>query len=338
MNVAYHSSDLFASVLGISICSLFENNKEIDVINVYVIEHNISVDNKVKLEEIANKYGRSIYFIPMPDINVTEHLNLKKVKNKWLFDSYCRLFLHHLLPKSVERVLYLDGDVLVVDSLKELWEFDLQGKCAAAVAECLSEKYYNLFCFDKDSRYCNSGVILYDLKEWNNLKMDEEIRRYIRKNNGYVFFMEQTVFSYITQGKLYTLPLMYNLSSIAQLLNYRELFKLRKFCRFYSKEEFELALSRPKIVHMTSSFLIVNRAWNEITNHPMKADCRKYAFMSPWGLNALSKDNRSNIKKLLDLFINIVPNVFLLSAVSFVYNTLRVKFIEIQMNKFKDSH
>ena len=39
MNIAYHSSDSFAPVLGISMASVFENNKDFEDITVYVIEN-----------------------------------------------------------------------------------------------------------------------------------------------------------------------------------------------------------------------------------------------------------------------------------------------------------
>lgn len=42
MNVAYHSSDSFASILATSIASLFENNKGMDEIHVYIIEEKIT--------------------------------------------------------------------------------------------------------------------------------------------------------------------------------------------------------------------------------------------------------------------------------------------------------
>ena len=335
MNVAYHCSDLFAPILCISIVSLLENNKDIYEINIYVIEHNVSDNNKNKIKEYVRKYGRSLFFIPMPDINQTEDLNLIKVKKKWIFDSYCRLFLHHLLPESVERVLYLDSDVCVLGTLAELWSLDLHDKCVAAVSECLSESYYKLFDFDNDSKYCNSGVILFDLKIWQSLKMDDEIRNYIKKNNGYVFFMEQTVFSYITQGKVYTLPLKYNITSITQILNYDELFKLRKFSRFYSKDEVDFSLSNPKIIHMTSSFFIKNRVWNDNTNHPMKHVYKTYVDLISWGSKTFSKDNRTLKQRLIDYFVQFCPKAILLPIVSFVYNCVRIKLIERKMNKIR---
>lgn len=137
MNIVYHASDSFAKVTGTSIVSIFENNKDIDEINVYVIEKNFTEDNKKKMEQLADKYNRRIIFIPMPDINKSEHLHLKKIKEKWIFDSYCRLFLDKLLPEEVEKVLYLDGDVLNTGSLKELWSLDMGESSAAAVIDCL---------------------------------------------------------------------------------------------------------------------------------------------------------------------------------------------------------
>ena len=65
MDVVYHSSDSFAAVTGVSITSLFENNKSADTINVWLIEHDITQENKDNLVKIANKYERKIYFIPM---------------------------------------------------------------------------------------------------------------------------------------------------------------------------------------------------------------------------------------------------------------------------------
>ena len=39
-----------------------------------------------------------------------------------------RLFMGDMLPESVERVLYLDCDTVVLQSLKHLWKEELEGK------------------------------------------------------------------------------------------------------------------------------------------------------------------------------------------------------------------
>lgn len=157
MNVTYHSSDLFAPVLATSMASLFENNKSFDEIHVYIFENPLSDENKDKLNQLAGKYNRTLHFIPMPDVNKVENLGLKDVRAGWFFNSYMKLYLDDLLPDDVERILYLDSDILVTDDLTELWNIDLKGHCAAGVIDCLGEKYYELLGLNKDAFYCNSG-------------------------------------------------------------------------------------------------------------------------------------------------------------------------------------
>ena len=49
-------------------------------------------------------------------------------------EMYYRLLAGHLLPREVNRVLYLDPDILVINPLKPLWQMDLQGNLFAAAA------------------------------------------------------------------------------------------------------------------------------------------------------------------------------------------------------------
>ena len=187
MNVAYHSSNSYCPVLGTSIVSLLENNKSFDSIRIFVIEEKISEQNKDKLKAMVDSYGREIVFIPMPDVNKTQNLGLKAVRSDWIFNSYCRLFLDQILPEDVDRVLYLDSDVLILGDLQELWNIDLEGKCVAGVTDCLSEKYYEMLDMSRTSHYCNSGVQLQDLRQWKEQKVGDKVRDYVHKSGGYIF-------------------------------------------------------------------------------------------------------------------------------------------------------
>ena len=333
MNIVYHASDSFAKVTGASIASIFENNKEADDITIYIIEKKFTDENKKKMQELADRYARRIVFIPMPDINQTEDLRLKKIKEKWIFDSYCRLFLDKLLPESVDRVLYLDGDVINTGSLEKLWNLDLEATCAAAVIDCIGEKYYQLLGLSKEARYCNSGVILFDLVQWHKQKMDEKVRSYVHDNHGYVFFMEQTVFNAIAQGKIKILHPKYNTYSMLQTLSYEDLMKLRNVERYYSKRDVEEAIERPVLVHMTTSFWVVNRPWCEVTNHPMKEEYKKYADLTPWD-SSLSEDSRGKLKKFTDFVVQHAPKSVVIYLASFLYNTIRVKQIRSEIKRY----
>ena len=51
MYIVYASDDNFSDIMGVSILSLFENNKD-ENINIYILDSNISKDNKDKIESI----------------------------------------------------------------------------------------------------------------------------------------------------------------------------------------------------------------------------------------------------------------------------------------------
>lgn len=82
-------------------------------------------------------------------------------------EMYYRLLAPHLLPESLERVLYLDPDILVVNSLRPLWELDLEGHIFAAAAHTGRTELansVNRMRLGTRHDYYNSGVLLMDLK------------------------------------------------------------------------------------------------------------------------------------------------------------------------------
>ena len=334
INIAYHSSDAYARVLAVSLASLFENNKTVKIINVYIIEHGINKENKDALNAVAEHYGRNIFYIPMPDINIKENLRLQKVKEKWTFDSYCRLFLDDLLPEKVDKVLYLDTDVLVTDSLEELWNIDMTCYLAAGVKDCFSKKYYELLGLKEGAHYCNSGVLLLNLNKWRQEHIGDQIREYVHDRNGYIFFMEQTVINGVIQDKWLILDVKYNVNTIMMALSYKEMKTLRKLDDFYSEEEIKEALEHPVLIHMTSVFMVHNRTWIKGTNHPAKSLFDKYKSLTPWKDIEDLSDARNKKTKIKDWAIDVMPNAIMIPVVSFVYNNIRTINIKRNMKKY----
>lgn len=336
LNVTYHSSDMFAPVLATSLASLFENNKNFDEIHVYIFEYPMNEENKTKLDAMATKYGRSLHYILMPDINKVENLRLAEVNHVgWFFYSYIKLYLDDLLPNNVERVLYLDSDILVVGDLTELWEMDLQGHVGAAVVDCLGEKYYDLLGLDKNAYYCNSGMILEDLKAWREKKIGDKVRDYCRKNGGYVFFMEQTAFNGATQGDLLVIHPKYNVYTMMELVTYEELVKLRKVKRYYTKEQIQEAVTNPIIIHLTNTFMLSNRAWFEGSKHPRTKEYLMYKDLTPWKDELGFQDKRSIKQRFIQFLVDLLPKQIVLRIASLLYNTIRVKLISKKIEDAK---
>ena len=126
-HIVYASDDKFAEILGVSLVSLFENSKDMDEIVVYILDSGITDDNKQKLLSVYKTYKRSdIIFIPGK--NISEKLSMNVAVVQGSLSQYARLFVSSDLPKELNRVLYLDCDIVVKESIRELWNLDLHGR------------------------------------------------------------------------------------------------------------------------------------------------------------------------------------------------------------------
>ena len=81
---------------------------------------------------------------------------------------YYRIFAASLLPPDVDKVLYLDGDTIVINPLEELYKRDFEGNYFLActhVKKFLNKINQYRLGMEEESTYINSGVMLVNLSE-----------------------------------------------------------------------------------------------------------------------------------------------------------------------------
>ena len=143
MNILCSTDDAYVTFCGIMLTSLFENNKD-SGISVYVLTEEISSSNEEKLCRLASKYGQRLIILRVTrnkfdkcPIRPGDHISLA---------TYFRLAVTELLPKVVNKVIYLDCDIIVDGSLRELWETDIN---EYPIGACVDEAYWD---FEKYQR------------------------------------------------------------------------------------------------------------------------------------------------------------------------------------------
>ena len=97
----YASDDNYAWLMGISMISLFENNKDSKGIDVYVFGDNLSEENQKTITAIAEKYGRTCHHVDVAKINIPQIL----MSDRYPKSTFSRLFAYELLPKEVEKLI-----------------------------------------------------------------------------------------------------------------------------------------------------------------------------------------------------------------------------------------
>lgn len=81
-------------------------------------------------------------------------------------EIYFRLAAPLLLPKELDRILYLDTDILVINSLQTLYEIDFEGNCyigCTHTRELLTKINRARLGAKASAAYINTGVLLMNL-------------------------------------------------------------------------------------------------------------------------------------------------------------------------------
>ena len=304
LNVVFSSDDNYAPHLGAAIYSLIYCNSDFEHIKVFIIDNEIREENRRKLSAIVDKTPNTeIIWIPFEKYR--EKLKLNLMWNISL-SSYARLFIAEMVPESVKRIIYLDCDMIVCQSLKELWDTDLNGKIIGAVQDTVGSRAKEQLNLSLNERYFNSGMLLVDLDAWRKHNIGTKCLHFLEIYNGQVHHHDQGVLNGVLCNEKYILPMRYNTITIHYFFNMRQ---IRKFYNetadFYSAKEIEKAKNNPVIIHFTPSF--TSRPWVKGCRHPLKKRYWDAVDHTPWkGMEPL-KNQEKWYARLMDWRYRVLP-------------------------------
>lgn len=179
MIIAYCANKALYNKLPTAINSLLSNNK-VEKIYLFIEDDNIDYISHPNIEFVNCE---------KVDIPVRDGMN---VSERFPYLALVRLFLHNLLKE--DKVVYLDVDTVVDDSLEDLWGIDLGSDLIGAVEET--------------NKYCNSGVILFNLKGIRKANLDKNIKILLSKCK--MQFPDQDAMNQVFQDRILLLPKKYN--------------------------------------------------------------------------------------------------------------------------------
>ena len=164
--------------------------------------------------------------------------------------TYLRLALPELLPET-DRILYMDADILVRESLRQLWETPMEGMALAAVkgAVNLSDKwewnsrreYWHLLEGERGN-YINAGVTLLHLEEIPRRGLKNTWDALARQK---LYYQDQDILNITCKGAIHYLPLKYNRLAYMPEEEYHR-FVEEGLC---TQEEYRQAMESPVIIH-----------------------------------------------------------------------------------------
>lgn len=219
MNICFVVNKNYIGQLKVCMKSLFETNK--NHIDIFLLQNDLDDADKDDLSKFINKYNQSINYITMDDSNF---IGLPKMGYDSSYTAYFKIMIPYIL-NYLDRVLYLDCDILVEKDLTSLYNRVTTNFLSSCLDERMNKKKQNhveKIVGYKTNKYFNSGVVLFDFKHSDQIVNKENVFAYIKANLDIIEFHDQDILNHFYVEHNDVIDRLYNYLTIYN--NVKEIF------------------------------------------------------------------------------------------------------------------
>ena len=286
INILCCTDEKYAPFYGIMLTSLFDNNKG-EFFEIFVLTAGLKEETIQDLQTLVDANHSKLTVIIVDEsrlkncpIREGDHVTLA---------TYYRLLTPVLLP-DVERIIYLDGDIIINNSLKPLWNTNLEDKALAAIIDedYNGEERHKRLYIPQQIPYFNAGVLLINLKYWREHDVIIRCMKCIENMADKLLFHDQDTLNVVLHNEIKLLPLTYNFQ--------RGFIDYAFYNNYDSKyqEEINSEKYKPTVIHYTG----YSKPWHKGCRHPYASYFLYYWKKSLWSDMPLVKTNSSFKQRL----------------------------------------
>lgn len=252
----------------VTMLSIIKNNREQDI--CFHIFCDYVTDNDIdKLQSIRNDNDKISIFCYLVDNDCLKDF---PQGHGWNLSIYYRAIAPKVLDNKIEKLLYLDADIVCLGDLSDLFNIDIKKVVAAVVKDGTGtstiDKRLELLGIDKDrdTSYFNSGVMLINITEYNKQDIWLKFIEIINSKREVLFFFDQDAFNIV-------------LSKCVRYIDNR-----------YNYQNLDKEIEQPCFVH----FAGVRKPWFSNFDYYYFDAWRQVYYESPW--RGVDLERKENIK------------------------------------------
>ncbi len=204
MNILIASDEKYIKHEKIMLASLRENMPD-EAIDVYFLhgkleERIVSKFKDYLITELnVTMHSIELSSTPFDDCTIGMHLSI---------ETMYRLIATEVLPNSVDKILWLDGDIIINKSLNELYETDIGDYYLCACKGRGKIENYNIrLGLPKEYIYFNAGVLLLNIRKMRKDNILDRFKNIVLKYGDRLTWMDQDILNIaFCQGGVRYLP------------------------------------------------------------------------------------------------------------------------------------
>lgn len=209
MNILVSLNRSYLEQLSVLITSISLSNLN-EHFDVYVMSRDLT-------EKDLDSFRRNFYNFHFFLILITdkEIATFPVVEKRYPVEIYFRLFASVYLPKNINRILYLDTDIVVINSLKTLYNMDFSNNYFIGTTHVKNaiHKFHEIrLDMNEDNIYLNTGVLLMNLEKLRSIPVEEQVKDFVFKNKNRLMLPDQDIISALYGDKVILVNyILYNL-------------------------------------------------------------------------------------------------------------------------------
>lgn len=195
MNILIAMNDAYVKYYQVVVTSLCRNNSESDIVIHIPYTSELSEEGLALITKTANDNNAKVktYELNKDNIKAMSELPL----GMWSVETFFRLFVQDIISDTEDRILWLDGDIIVNGDISDFYNIDFEGNYYAACEDIaisrgkMKQEYDNLG-WDSSQIYVNAGVLLINLAQLRREKITQnDIVKFIEINHEKMHFLDQ---------------------------------------------------------------------------------------------------------------------------------------------------
>lgn len=332
--VCFSSDDYYAPYLAVAIKSLIENSSADNFYEAYIIDENISEENKIKIKHME----RDNFYISF--IKINSYLkNIDKnaffLHQHFTISTYYRFFIPDIF-KNFKKILYLDVDIIVLEDIAKLYNNKTDKMILAShdtemirsvFLEKIGDYTWKNYLENKlkirdPYDYFQAGVLLFDIEKLIEFNFKEKcIEKLIELKDP--IYVDQCVLNSLCHGNIDFIDLSWNVEWHVAIFNKN----LENKLPINSYKEYIKAYNNPKLIHYAGYI----KPWTN-PNYPKANLWWKYARMTQFYEDIIYKNKtiNNNIKSAKE--INRFSIADFILSIGIDRNYVSIIFFGIRLN------
>ena len=192
INVVFCIDKAYVRPLGVTLASLLVNNRGASP-RIFVVAPVLDAEDVQRLNAVVQPVGVELAFRQGEDSRVAGLREMQHISRA----TYYRLLLPEILA-DVDKIIYLDCDLVVESDLLELWNTDVTGLGCAGVDE-VNTPHGKRLETELDC-YVNAGVLVLNLDYWRRHGVMNTCLEWLAANRERASLLEQDAINVVLHG------------------------------------------------------------------------------------------------------------------------------------------